>query len=80
MGAHAALPHLPAAGRQVYGPRPTPVLPPDARSRGQVVEHAGVYWHTAPQQPRWLARRIASPDVQAAAHIDELVERQGPAF
>jgi len=29
---------------------------------------------------RWLAKRIAPPDVQAAAHVDELAEEQGRAF
>jgi len=29
---------------------------------------------------RWLAKRIAPPEVQAAAQVDELVERQGRPF
>jgi len=38
------------------------------------------FWKTALIDVRWLARRIAPPDVQAAAHTEELVQRQGPAF
>jgi len=41
---------------------------------------AGPYWHTALVELRWLAKRIGPPEVQAAAQVDELVERQGPAF
>lgn len=41
---------------------------------------ASPYWQTCLIEVRWLAKRIGPPDVQAAAHVDELVERQGPAF
>jgi len=41
---------------------------------------AGAYWPTVLQERRWLARRIAPPVVQVAAHVDELVERQGRWF
>jgi len=41
---------------------------------------ADPYWQTSLIELRWLAKRIAPLDVQAAAQVDELVERQGPAF
>ncbi len=41
---------------------------------------AGGHWDTTLLQLRWLAKQITPPDIQAAAHIDDLVERQGPAF
>ncbi len=41
---------------------------------------AGPYWTTALMDVCWLAKRIAPPEVQAAAHADELVQRQEPAF
>ncbi len=41
---------------------------------------AAPHWQTALLELRWLAKRIGPPDVRAAAHVDELVERQGPAF
>jgi len=41
---------------------------------------ADPYWQTSLIELRWLAKRIAPPDVQAATHTDELVEWRGPAF
>ncbi len=40
----------------------------------------GLYWKTALGELRWLAQRIAPPDIQRAAHVDELAERPGQAF
>ncbi len=40
----------------------------------------GLYWETAVAELRWLAKRIAPPAVQAAAHVDDLAERHRPAF
>lgn len=41
---------------------------------------SGLYWQTALGEVRWLAKRIAPPAVQRAAHTDELAERPGQAF
>lgn len=41
---------------------------------------AGAQFQTAVMGVRWLAKRITPPDVQAAAHTDELVEQQGSSF